>query len=119
MARRVRTTEEVEEIKIREKIKFSLVRQQINLNREIGRGGCPTARGKVYITSIFEKDGWLWAEEVRVEYFGEDEGTEIRMDDQPPREAPGAREISPARQRSGSLRARTFARLKALSGWGD
>jgi hypothetical protein len=56
---RVRSREEVEEIKIREKIKFSLVRQQINLNRELGRGGCPTARGKVYITSIFEKDGQL------------------------------------------------------------
>lgn len=69
--------------------------------------------------SIFEKDGWLWAEEVRVEYFGEDEGTEIRMDDLPPREAAGAREITAARHRSKSLRARTFARLKALSGWGD
>ena len=69
--------------------------------------------------SIFEKDGWLWAEEVRVEYLGEDEGTEIHMDDLPPREAAGAREISPARHRSRSLRARTFARLKALSGWGD
>ena len=56
---RVRTTEEVEEIKIREKIKLSLVRQQINLNREIGNGGCPTARGKVYITSIFQKNGQL------------------------------------------------------------
>jgi hypothetical protein len=69
--------------------------------------------------SIFEKEGWLWAEEVRVEYLGEDEGTEIHMDDLPPREAAGAREISPARYRSRSLRARTFARLKALSGWGD
>jgi len=56
---RVRTREEVEEIKLRKKIKFSLVRQQINLNREIGHGGCPTARGKVYITNIFQKDGQL------------------------------------------------------------
>jgi hypothetical protein len=56
---RVRTVEEVEEIKIREKIKLSLVRQQIDLNRTIGVGGCPTARGKVYITSIFQKDGQL------------------------------------------------------------
>ena len=59
MARRVRTTEEVEEIKVREKIKFSLVRQQINLNRELSYGGCPTARGKVYITGIFQKNGQL------------------------------------------------------------
>jgi len=56
---RVRTREEVEEIKIREKIRLSLVRQQINLNREIGYGGCPTGRGKVYITSIFQKNGQL------------------------------------------------------------
>jgi len=56
---RVRTKEEVEEIKIREKIKFSLVRQQINLNRELSYGGCPTARGKVYITGIFQKNGKL------------------------------------------------------------
>ena len=56
---RVRTVEEVEEIKLREKIKLSLVRQQIDLNREIGHGGCPTARGKVHITSIFQKNGQL------------------------------------------------------------
>ena len=56
---RVRTEEEIEEIKIREKIKLSLVRQQINLNRELGRGGCATARGRVYITSIFQKNGQL------------------------------------------------------------
>ncbi len=68
--------------------------------------------------SIYEKDGWLWAEEVRVEYHGEDEGTEIVMDDRPPAEAAGAREISPAREQGRSLRARTFARLRALSGWG-
>jgi hypothetical protein len=68
--------------------------------------------------SVFEKDGWLWAEEVRVEYHGEDEGTDIRMDDAAPVEAAGAREISPARVQTRSLRARTFARLRALSGWG-
>lgn len=56
---RVRTAEEVEEIKVREKIKLSLVRQQLDLNRIIGTHGCPTARGKVYITSIFQKDGQL------------------------------------------------------------
>lgn len=68
--------------------------------------------------SIFEKEGWLWGEEVRVEYHGEDEGTVIRMNDLPPAEAAGAREISPARLQGKSLRARTFARLRALSGWG-
>ncbi len=68
--------------------------------------------------SVYEKDGWLWAEEVRVEYHGEDEGTEIHMDDNPPPEAAGAREISPARVQGHSFKARTFARLRALSGWG-
>lgn len=68
--------------------------------------------------SLYEKDGWLWAEEVRVEYHGEDEGSEIHMDDMPPREAEGAVEISPARFQAHSFRARTFARLRALSPWG-
>lgn len=68
--------------------------------------------------SIYEKDGWLWAEEVRVGYHGEDEGSEIHMDDEPPREAAGARELSPARAQKRSFRTRTFARLKALSGLG-
>ena len=69
--------------------------------------------------SIYDKDGWLWAEEVRVEYHGEAEGTEIHMDDVPPAEAAGAREISPARVQGRSFKARTFARLRAWSGWGD
>ena len=68
--------------------------------------------------SVYEKDGWLWAEEVRVEYHGDDEGTEIHMDDNAPPEAAGAREISPARLQGRSFKARTFARLRALSGWG-
>lgn len=68
--------------------------------------------------SIYETNGWLWAEEVRVEYHGEDEGTEIHMDDVPPAEAAGAREISAARVQERSFKARTFARLLALSGWG-
>jgi hypothetical protein len=60
MARgRVRTHEEVEEIRLREKLKLSLVRRQIDLNAELGRNGCPTARGRVYITSIFQKNGQL------------------------------------------------------------
>jgi len=68
--------------------------------------------------SIYEKDGLLWAEEVRVEYRGESEGSDIHMDDEPPREAAGARELTPARAQTRSFRARTFARLRALSGWG-
>jgi hypothetical protein len=68
--------------------------------------------------SIYEKDGRLWAEEVRVEYHGEAEGSDIHMDDHPPEEAKGAREITPPRTQSRSFKARTFARLRALSGFG-
>lgn len=68
--------------------------------------------------SIFEMDGRLWAEEVHVSYRGEAEGSDITMRDEPPREAAGARELSPARAQTRSFRARTFARLKALSGLG-
>lgn len=68
--------------------------------------------------SVYEKDGWLWAEEVRLEYHGEDEGTDIKMADNPPPEAAGAREIAPPRVQGRSFKARTFARLRALSGWG-
>ena len=68
--------------------------------------------------SVYEKEGRLWAEEVRVEYHGEAEGSDIHMDDHPPDEAKGAREITPPRTQSRSFRARTFARLRALSGFG-
>lgn len=68
--------------------------------------------------SVFEKDGRLWAEETQVAYQGEDEGSDIRMDDLPPREAEGAREVTPARTQSTGFRARTFARLRSLSPFG-
>jgi hypothetical protein len=68
--------------------------------------------------SIYERNGELWAEEVKVNYHGEEESSEILMDDEPPVEARGAREISPPRTLTRSFRARTFARLKALSGLG-
>lgn len=67
--------------------------------------------------SMYEKDGQLWAEETTVHYLGETEGSDIRMEDKPPKEAAGAREISPARAQVKGLRARTFHRLRALSGW--
>lgn len=65
--------------------------------------------------SIYDKDGKLWAEETKVDYQGEDLGSDIRMDDLPPAEAQGAREITPARAQTRGFRARTFARLRALS----
>jgi len=67
--------------------------------------------------STYEKEGRLWAEETNVVYLGEAEGSDIRMRDRPPVEAEGAHEISPARAQVKGLRARTFDRLRALSGW--
>lgn len=68
--------------------------------------------------SIYEQDGRLWAEETKITYQGEDLGSDIQMDDRPPREAEGAREITPARAQTRGFRSRTFARLKALSPFG-
>ncbi len=67
--------------------------------------------------STYEKDGRLWAEETTVSYLGDAEGSEIHMEDRPPEEADGAHEISAARAQVKGLRARTFLRLRALSGW--
>ena len=68
--------------------------------------------------SIYEHEGNLWAEETQVDYQGEALGSDIRMDDRPPAEAAGAREITPARAQARGFRARTFAKLKALSTFG-
>ena len=68
--------------------------------------------------SVFESGDRLWAEETVVAYRGEDEGSDIRMDDRPPAEADDAREITAARIQSRGFRVRTFSRLKALSPFG-
>lgn len=68
--------------------------------------------------AIFGSDDRLFAEEVTVEYLGEDEGSDIDMTGRPPREADGAERIAPARRRTGGFRTRTFAKLKSLSPFG-
>jgi len=73
---------------------------------------------RVVHLSMFEDEGRLWAEEVKVDYRGASEGSDIRMDDHPPQEADGAKEISAAREKTSGFSARTFQRLRALSGWG-
>jgi len=65
--------------------------------------------------TLFGADDLLWAEEVQVEYRGEDEGSDIEMTGRPPDEAAGASEIASARVQRRGFRARTFAKLKALS----
>ena len=73
---------------------------------------------RVAYLSIFGEEGRLWADETRVVYSGDEEGSEIDMLGEAPAEAPGAVLIAPPRQRGGrGFRARTFARLKSLSGF--
>lgn len=70
--------------------------------------------------SIFGRDGELWADETSVRYRGAEEGSEIRISGRPPREASGAALVTPPRvPRERGFRARTFARLLTLPGFGD
>ena len=69
--------------------------------------------------SIFQDEGRLWADETRVRYRGDEEGSDIDMRRRAPDEAPDATRVAPPRTPvSRGLRTRTFARLKALSGLG-
>lgn len=67
--------------------------------------------------SVFSDEGRFWADETRVLYRGEDEGSDIHMSGDPPIEAPGAARVTaPRTPLLRGFRARTFARLKALPG---
>lgn len=69
--------------------------------------------------SLFQDEGRLWADETRVRYRGEAEGSDIDMSGQAPREAEGARLVSPPQDPAArSFRARSFARLRSLPGLG-
>lgn len=70
--------------------------------------------------SLFSDEGRLWADETRVRYRGVEEGSEIDFAGGRPEEAPGAVPVAPPRRSppARGLRARTFARLRALSGLG-
>lgn len=70
--------------------------------------------------SVFTAEGRFWADETRVRYRGEDSGSEISVAGRAPEEASDAVRVSPPRTRppSRAVHARTFARLKALSGMG-
>ena len=67
---------------------------------------------------VFRTGGQLWAGEVRVEYLGADQGSEIEPTGRPPAEAGEAERVAPARVPSMGFRARTFAKLKSLSPFG-
>lgn len=69
--------------------------------------------------SVFRGSGTLWSDEIRVRYRGEEEGTEIEMTGRTPPEAPGAPRLAhPRDPLTKGFSARTFARLRALPGFG-
>lgn len=69
--------------------------------------------------SIFSRGPELWSDETRVRYQGEDEESRIRISGQVPSEASDAVRIrSPRVPLARGFRARTFARLADLSGFG-
>lgn len=69
--------------------------------------------------TIFEDRGRLWADETRIRYRGDEEGSEIRMSGLAPAEAPDAvRIVAPRVPLPTGFRARAFARLRALRALG-
>jgi len=67
--------------------------------------------------SIFDDDGRLWADATRVRYTSDEEGSEIDMSGKAPTEVHDAKRIAAPRiPIARGIRARTFARLKSLSG---
>jgi hypothetical protein len=69
--------------------------------------------------SLFVHGGHFWADEARVTYQGDAEGSHIEMTGRSPAEAPGGIPVaSPRRPVHRGLRARTFDRLRLLSGIG-
>ena len=68
--------------------------------------------------SIFDAGGRLWADETTVHYSGSEEGSEIEMSGTAPPEATTAVLLVPPREPiPRGLRAKTFARLKSISGF--
>lgn len=69
--------------------------------------------------SIFEKDGFLWADETRVTYRGEAEVSSIDFTRKAPPEAESAKLLSAPRKDTGhGFASKTFASLRELSGFG-
>lgn len=72
---------------------------------------------RVAFLSLYQYGEALWADETRVLYLGEDEGSRLEMAGRAPTEAPGAGRITPpAEPMSRGFRARTFRRLRHLTG---
>lgn len=68
--------------------------------------------------SVFAADGQLWADETHVRFSGHEDGSEIDTSGRPPPEAPSAELIAqPRTPLDRGFRARSFAKLKSLSGF--
>jgi len=71
-----------------------------------------------YLSLYADGDRAIWADETRVLYLGESEGSRLDVAGSPPAEAPEAKLLAPPRTRMArGLRARTFARLRSIQGW--
>jgi len=69
--------------------------------------------------SIFLAGNALWSDETVVRYLGDQEESHLETTGRPPEQARAARLVAPPRQPvERGLRARTFARLRALPGMG-
>ena len=69
--------------------------------------------------SIFAERGRLWSDQTQVIFHGDEEGSEIATTGLRPEEAPGASLVTPPRSPiERGFRARTFARLRSISGLG-
>jgi hypothetical protein len=69
--------------------------------------------------TVYRDEEHLWADETRVRYLGEEEGSRIDMAGRPPPDAPGAHRLAPPRiPMERGFSARTFARLRSsFGGW--
>lgn len=72
---------------------------------------------RVAYLSIFRVGGALWSDETRVLYTGEAEGSRLEMAGRAPDEAPEATRVAHPVERMGrGFRARTFRRLREITG---
>lgn len=73
---------------------------------------------RVAYLSVFADEGRLWSDETRLRYQGSDEGSRIDVSGRRPEQAPDAIRVAGPREPppSRGFRARSFAKLKAVSG---
>jgi hypothetical protein len=73
---------------------------------------------RVAYLSLFAHGHRIWADETRVRYQGDAEGSHLGVAGTAPAEAPGATRLAEPRLRmTRGFRALTFARIRSLQGW--